>query len=74
MIWIDTHVLVWLDSGDDRLGKTSLKAIDQSFKGDMAIQSALLPHFHGDPADRMIMASALHINAALCTAVKKILD
>ncbi len=118
---LDTHVLVWLDSGDTRLGKKALTAIDKTFKentlfvsaisfwevamliekkrleisvpvdqwrknlldnglqeialkGDIAIQSANLPHFHGDSADRMIIASAVNSNAALCTADKKILS
>lgn len=41
--------------------------------GNIAIQSALLIDFHGDPADRMIVATALESAAALCTADMKIL-
>jgi len=33
----------------------------------------LLNDFHGDPADRMIVATAMQTTAKLCTADKKIL-
>jgi len=39
-----------------------------ALNGDMAVQSAGLEGFHGDPADRMIVATALYKNATLCTA------
>ena len=42
--------------------------------GDTAIYSALLQDFHGDLADRMIVASAIKQSAILCTADKKILS
>ena len=41
--------------------------------GNVAIQSALLNDFHGDPADRMIVATAMQATAKLCTADRKIL-
>ena len=41
--------------------------------GSTAIQSAQLSDFHGDPADRMIVAAAINAEATLCTADKKIL-
>ena len=41
--------------------------------GNIAIQSALLIDFHGDPADRMIVSTALESTAMLCTADSKIL-
>ena len=41
--------------------------------GGVAIQSALLTNFHGDPADRMIVATTIESSAKLCTADKKIL-
>ena len=41
--------------------------------GNIAIQSALLIDFHGDPADRMIVSTALESTAMLCTADTKIL-
>lgn len=44
-----------------------------SLTGDIAIRSALLKDFHGDPADRIIVSTAIHSTAALCTADKKIL-
>ncbi|RLA23968.1 MAG: PIN domain nuclease [Gammaproteobacteria bacterium] len=42
--------------------------------GDVAIESTQLADFHGDPADRMIVATAIKSAASLCTADQKILD
>ena len=42
--------------------------------GNTAVRSALLTGFHGDPADRMIIASAINLGASLCTADEKILE
>lgn len=42
--------------------------------GDIAIESAQLIDFHGDPADRMIVATAIKSTVNLCTADQKILD
>lgn len=44
-----------------------------SLSGNIAIQSALLQGFHGDPADRMIVATAIESTLTLCTADNKIL-
>ena len=40
----------------------------------IAIDAAELPLFHGDPADRMIVATARHLKAVLITRDAKILD
>ena len=48
-----------------------LKEVDLT--GDMAVYSANLNDFHGDPADRMIVATAISLTATLCTADEKIL-
>lgn len=40
---------------------------------EVAIASARLEDFHGDPADRLIVATARHIQASLVTADGKIL-
>jgi PIN domain nuclease of toxin-antitoxin system len=121
MILLDTHTLVWLDEGSERLGKVALSNIDKSLvdnglfvsaisfwevamlvnkgrldmqmeveqwrrsllenglqeiplTGDIAVRSALLSDFHGDPADRIIVATANHLAATLCTADEKILS
>jgi len=42
--------------------------------GRIAIQSTTLIDFHGDPADRMIVATAINSTTTLCTADKKILS
>ena len=43
-------------------------------QGSTAIRAGQLQAFHGDPADRMIVATALENSATLMTADKKILD
>src|SRR5450432_4275844 len=40
----------------------------------VAVDAAELPLFHGDPADRMIVATARHLSASLVTRDVKILD
>ena len=45
-----------------------------ALSGSIAIQSALLQDFHGDPADRMIIATAIESTMTLCTADKQILS
>ncbi len=42
-------------------------------RGETAIRAAQLQAFHGDPADRMIVATAMEIGASLITADDKIL-
>lgn len=42
--------------------------------GSVAIQAAGLKQFHGDPADRIIVATSKLLGARLATADKKILD
>jgi len=120
MILLDTHVLVWLDEGNSRLGAQSRDMIDMALSqerlsvsaisfweiamlvekkrleikmdlqvwrrelletglqeitmhGFLGIQVANLPDFHGDPADRIIVSSALANSATLITADEKIL-
>jgi PIN domain nuclease of toxin-antitoxin system len=46
---------------------------EMDLTGHVAIQSALLSDFHGDPADRMIVATATESGMTLCTADSKIL-
>lgn len=120
MILLDTHVLVWLDEGGPRLGKSALQRIDAEFgagklavsaisfweismliqkgrlemrlemdvwrkeliknglyeiplDGAIAIRAGGLQEFHGDPADRLIVATALQTSSILMTADQKIL-
>jgi len=121
MLLLDTHVLVWLDEGSSRLGKTALQIINESLatgqlgvatisfweiamlvekqrlvmtteldvwrsdllqtglleiplRGTTAIRAGQLHLFHGDPADRIIVASAIENGATLMTADEKILS
>jgi PIN domain nuclease of toxin-antitoxin system len=120
MILLDTHVLVWLDSGSDELGRDAANMIDREFvsdevavaaisfwevaklvakgrlaltkplalwrrellaaglrelpiDGQLGIAAAELSDFHGDPADRMIVATALANGCKLVTADRQIL-
>jgi PIN domain nuclease of toxin-antitoxin system len=45
-----------------------------ALSGNIAIQSAILKDFYGDPADRMIVATAIESTMTLCTADTKILS
>ncbi len=121
MILLDTHVLIWLDQGSERLGREAREQIEEQFShseitvssisfweiamlvqkkrlsiamdlnswrrsllrsgvneievsGEIGIRSAQLENFHGDPADRIITATALHLGAKLITADQKILN
>lgn len=123
MIVLDTHVLIWLINGDERIRKSGLlnhinKAIKdnsivipaicmweiamlaskerislsentldwiknvtsapgvsiQPLSPEIAYDSSILPgDFHGDPADRMIVASARILDATLLTFDKNII-
>jgi len=45
-----------------------------SLTGAAAIRAGQLQDFHGDPADRMIVSTAIENSAVLATADKKILN
>ncbi len=120
VIVLDTHVLVWLDEGNQKVGTNSRRLIDDSLRedalgvsaisfwevamlvqkgrvelkldladwrrelleygleeipvtGSIGIQAAGLENFHGDPADRLITATALERRATLVTADERML-
>ena len=119
MILLDTHVLVWQEQGDRRLGRQARQAVARALaqgqaavsaisfwevgmrmqKGQIALRfeldawrrdlleqgvneipvngliaarAGLLPDLHGDPADRLIVATALE-GHTLVTADERIL-
>ena len=47
--------------------------VEISVDGEIATRAGLLPHMHGDPADRLIVATAL-ADHRLVTADRRILD
>jgi PIN domain nuclease of toxin-antitoxin system len=120
MLLLDTHVLVWLDEGNSRLGKIALQTIIESLgasqlgvatisfwevtmlvekqrltmqteldvwrsellqtglfevplRGTTALRASQLQMFHGDPVDRIIVATAIENGATLLTADERIL-
>jgi len=121
LILLDTHVLVWLDEANPRLGRGSIESIDAAYRsnelavsaisfwevgmlvrkgrvqmdldlaiwrdefleqglieipvsGDIGIRAAGFDSSHGDPADRLIAATALQNSATLVTADSRLLD
>ncbi|MCK5602916.1 type II toxin-antitoxin system VapC family toxin [Candidatus Pacearchaeota archaeon] len=121
MILLDTHVLIWMDEGNKRLGRKTIKLLNSALadgnltvsavsfwevsmlaqkgrleilmemdvwrgeliesglnemplNGAIGIRAGGLQNFHGDPADRMIVATALETAATLVTADEKILS
>ena len=121
VILLDTHVLVWLDEANPRLGTKAIEHINTTFQagnlmvssisfwevgmlirkhrirldmdlavwrndfmeqgltelpvtGEIGIKAAALESFHGDPADRLIAATALQHSLTLLTADEKLLD
>jgi PIN domain nuclease of toxin-antitoxin system len=120
---LDTHVLVWLASGDSRLGRRAKQAIEKANQESQVLISAITPweigllaakgriqlqqdalqwihavlskpgirlsplepeivvsstrlpfEMHADPADRILVATARHLNAVLVTADRLLLD
>ena len=117
---LDTHVLVWLDAGSDKLGKQARHAIETAFEagslavsaisfwelamlqqrgrialppirtwreelldmglreiavdGEIGLAAAELQDFHPDPADRLIVATAISQDAVLVSADARILE
>jgi PIN domain nuclease of toxin-antitoxin system len=59
----------WIDQA---VARTATQIVDLSIP--IAVESTALPgEFHGDPADRMIVATARHLDATLITADRAIL-
>ena len=120
MILIDTHVLLWQEQGDLRMGSQTRRTFENALQegnaavsaisflevgmrvqkgqldfsldlhdwrsdllrhglfelpinGEIAVRASLLTHMHGDPADRLIVATALE-GHTLVTADGPILD
>lgn len=121
MILLDTHALLWLESGNERLGARTRRMADRALaedelcvsaisfwevamlaakgrlalapsperlrgellasglveiplSGEVAIAATKLEAFHGDPADRFLVATAMATSATLVTADARILD
>ena len=120
VILLDTHTLIWLDAGLNKLGARAREHLDSALRdeclmvsaisfwevamlankgrlqmnldilqwrsellasglrelvvtGRIGIEAAALGQFHGDPADRLIVATAIQEKALLATADEVIL-
>ncbi len=123
LVLLDTHILIWLRSGNSRLKPPIIKLVESCFRegklclspisaweigvlvskhrldlgqspnawikdfarkfnvsvleftSEIAINSSFLPgEVHGDPADRILIATAIAYSAAILTADKNILS
>ncbi|MBF0361894.1 MAG: type II toxin-antitoxin system VapC family toxin [Oligoflexia bacterium] len=66
---ISLPILEWI-----KQGKYRSRIIDAPFNEEIACDSAELEDFHGDPADRIIVSTARHLNAFLITGDSKIIS
>ncbi len=69
-IVIDTHVLLWWLAGSERLTARAREVIAEAPQ--IAVEAGCLSDFHGDPADRLIYATASILKLALLTKDDKI--
>lgn len=67
----DLEFIQDLEAWRERLLEVGLRELPLT--GWIATQAGLLPGMHGDPADRIIVATALHGNHELATADRQIL-
>lgn len=82
MLLLDTHALLWLDAGAP-MSEESMQAIERAAQQGVrltpltpaiAIESSFLPAtFHGDPADRLLVATARALPATVVTRDRAIL-
>lgn len=61
------------DAGELRAKALGAGVVEVAVDGEIALLAARLRSFHGDPADRVIVATATHQQAALVTADEKLL-
>lgn len=84
MIVLDTHIWVWWVHDDKQLTKSQIKSIEAAELDvigvsaiscwEIAIKSTQLPgKFHRDPADQIIVTTAMVSNCPLVTSDDKIL-
>jgi len=75
---LDTNALVWAFEGDRSLGGRAARAIEQAVlegvaHGMIGIAANELQNLHDDPADRLIVATALALGASLATSDARLL-
>ena len=68
------RIQLQLPTSEFRLESLRAGIQEAALSGDLALQAASLEGFHGDPADRIIVATALSLEAVLATADEKILS
>jgi PIN domain nuclease of toxin-antitoxin system len=73
MLAREQRIEIDLPASEWRLRVVRLGVHEVALTGDVAIAAAMLPDFHGDPADRFIVASAQALDADLMTAGDRVL-
>jgi PIN domain nuclease of toxin-antitoxin system len=73
MLVAKKRLVLELEPGEFRHAALSLGIREVAVSGDLGIAAARLTRFHGDPGDRIILATSLATNAALVTADRAML-
>lgn len=68
------RITMQLEVTEWRLELLQAGLLEVPLEGAVSIRAAQLPLFHGDPADRIIVATAIEAGATLMTADEKILS
>ena len=70
MIILDTHTLIWLDEGSDRLGKKALSQIDQALQvSDTQVRLFGKPEVNGERRMGVVLARGETIEKAKDKAI-----
>jgi PIN domain nuclease of toxin-antitoxin system len=74
---LDTHAWVWIVEGREHLAPQAVELVEtaagEGLTPSIAAGSSRLPgDFHGDPADRIIVATARTVGGALVTRDERI--
>jgi PIN domain nuclease of toxin-antitoxin system len=73
LILLDTHVWVWWITDKNKLNSKQINVID--IETSIIIKSTqLVPPFHNDPADQLIVATSIEKQIPLLTFDEKILN
>jgi len=74
MLMEKQRIQIKMDLGAWRANLLDQGLTEIPLDGGIALRAGTLPDFHGDPADRLIVSTALAISATLVTADERILS